>query len=1090
MRAEILSVGTELLLGDIVNTNAQFLSQQLAMLGYNVFYQTVVGDNAQRLKHVVLEAKERSDVIVISGGLGPTEDDLTKETVAEAFGDILIPDAEELAKIEDLFKSRGWTMTANNRKQAMVPRLGKKLPNANGTAPGAYFRQGGKYAILLPGPPHEMQAMFMAEALPILESMQDSVLHSLTLRVIGIGESELEEKVKTLLASPNPTAALYAKLGEVHIRITAKAPLVKQAELMCEEYARMFRKLLGPLIYSTGEDLETTVVGLLIENGQTLATAESCTGGLLGQRITSVTGASAVYGYGAVTYANEAKHEMLGVSNATLRKNGAVSGQVAAEMAFGAAKLANADYGVAITGIAGPNGGSVQKPVGLVYAAVASGRDVYVKKINAPNRGREFVRNYAAQNTLDMLRRTILELPIAGAKHFTKSQQANFERVGKPRRKGGAFARAVFSMLLVIVLIALLVVGVWLSSRSPEYSSRSQTLSGQGMVYGSGEYNTAALALLEKEMQVNPAVIGFVAMPGILEQTVAKASTSGQLALNNALKEPGVNGMPVLGTDAVPGRTGGNTLVLGDASFAPLLGFADVGLQPHISTFTYYTQLGTLVYRVFAVYYAEDDEAMLDGFAPKALSVTDDRGFITFAVGAKARSLYDIPVDISQTDSYMTLAANDPNKEGRHLYVCGRLVREGEINRDAAVSAVAKPLMPASFYATRGEFFKIAEENLQAWTAWYLSRDVQNSDLQLMLGMPSEDKMPLVGVPRPTYDEQELITSQPESVPGENDGQVESLSESVGSGSYQESFAQSGSIVSDNLQSTSVPESSASVQSSESAADTPAPAPMRPNPHMLTVTMNGVIVTDSTTKILAQICQGELEGQDPEAMKALAIAAHSWILNMQGAGVEAPHVTGRPASTAAMNATAQVANMLLSGDGENPAFTPWFTAGAFGTNTPQNVFGAEREYLQSVPSAHDEGAQNWRQIISVPMQDFADMAMQSLGVDLYVEELPEQWFSEVEKNEAGYVQNLTLGGQSITGYMFYKQVLVQNGVPMLASTAFEVQFDGEEFVFINYGRGHGCGLSVTGASGYAGEGWGYERILQHYYPGAEIIDNS
>ncbi|MDL2219972.1 competence/damage-inducible protein A, partial [Ruminococcaceae bacterium OttesenSCG-928-O06] len=438
MRAEIISVGTELLLGDIVNTNAQYLAQQLAGLGYSVFFQTVVGDNPARLRSLVLQAKERSDVLVFTGGLGPTEDDLTKEVVAEAFGDTLWQDPEEVEKLEALFTARGGTMPRGNLKQAMVPRFGRKLPNPQGTAPGAWFRQGSKYAVLLPGPPREMVPMFENEVLPLLEAMQDSVIRSVVLRVFGVGESALEDMVRELLDSPNPTAALYAKPGEVHIRITAKATTAQQADVMCDEYADLFRRILGDVVYAVGdEDLAATTVRLLLEKEATVATAESCTGGQLGEMITAVPGASGVYGFGAITYANEAKHQMLGVRNSTLRRYGAVSSQVAAEMAFGAAARSRDTYGIGITGIAGPEGGTPEKPVGLVYIALAKGRTVYVRKMERPGRDRAFVRQLACLNALDMLRRELSGLEIPGAKQFAKTQLADYERIGRPKRRGG-----------------------------------------------------------------------------------------------------------------------------------------------------------------------------------------------------------------------------------------------------------------------------------------------------------------------------------------------------------------------------------------------------------------------------------------------------------------------------------------------------------------------------------------------------------------------------------------------------------------------------------------------------------------------------
>ncbi len=240
MEAEIIAVGTELLLGDILNTNARFLSRELAGLGISVHFQTVVGDNPGRLESVVQMARARSDLLVFSGGLGPTKDDLTKETVARAFGDPLRLDAEELEKIRAFFTAAGRTMPENNRKQAMTPVYGRKIPNENGTAPGMIFEDRlspGKYAVLLPGPPKELQPMFLNGVKPWLAAMSDSVLHSLTLRVTGIGESHLESKVGPLLQNANPTAAVYAKTSEVILRITAKAEDEAAAERMCQEYA-------------------------------------------------------------------------------------------------------------------------------------------------------------------------------------------------------------------------------------------------------------------------------------------------------------------------------------------------------------------------------------------------------------------------------------------------------------------------------------------------------------------------------------------------------------------------------------------------------------------------------------------------------------------------------------------------------------------------------------------------------------------------------------------------------------------------------------------------------------------------------------
>ena len=416
MTAEIICVGTELLLGDILNTNARFLARELAALGFDVLHQQVVGDNAARLEETVRAAMARSDLLVFSGGLGPTADDLTKETVARCFDDEMRFEPRVLEEIRAFFTSTGRTTPANNEKQALVPQKGGWFENPNGTAPAVWFEAGGKRAVLLPGPPSELEPLWKSAVRPFLQKGQTRVLQSLVLRLCGIGESHAEELLGHLFGNENPTAAVYAKTAELTIRITAAAPDEERARAMCREYAQNFYRLAGEYIYAEGEEgLEYALVDALRQKGLTLATAESCTGGLVSQLVTNVPGASEVFGFGFVTYANEAKQKLLGVSAAALEQHGAVSHQVAAAMAAGAARAAGADVAVALTGIAGPGGGTPEKPVGLVYLGAARGGEVFVKRLDLGKRDRATVRLAAAKNALDAARRLALGLPLPGA---------------------------------------------------------------------------------------------------------------------------------------------------------------------------------------------------------------------------------------------------------------------------------------------------------------------------------------------------------------------------------------------------------------------------------------------------------------------------------------------------------------------------------------------------------------------------------------------------------------------------------------------------------------------------------------------------
>ena len=426
MNAELISVGTELLLGDILNTNAQYLSKELAALGITVHHQCVIGDNTARLAKLVEEAKQRSDLLLFTGGLGPTADDLTKETVAAVFGDELVLDPEELDKIRMYFECRG-KMPHNNEKQAMVPKHGEKIPNSCGTAPGVLFRDGGCTAILMPGVPHEMREMFERSVRGILMRMAGGAIVSTMLHVFGPGESALEEMVGDLLEGENPTAALYAKDCEVAVRVTARGEDEAQAETLRDALVQKFRDRLGDLIYSEEQEgLEKVVVSALTLHHRRLATAESCTGGLLAQRITSVDGASEVFDFGAVTYAASAKRRILGVKPSAIKKYSVYSATVAAQMALGVQKQAKADFGVGITGIAGPGGGTEEKPVGTVYVAVSCGHKVWIKRLAVEHSERRRVRRMSTQHALDMVRRIAQGLPVPDARCFGRHAVEEF----------------------------------------------------------------------------------------------------------------------------------------------------------------------------------------------------------------------------------------------------------------------------------------------------------------------------------------------------------------------------------------------------------------------------------------------------------------------------------------------------------------------------------------------------------------------------------------------------------------------------------------------------------------------------------------
>jgi len=412
LQAEIVFTGTELLLGEVINTHAQFLGRELAELGIEVTLHTAVGDNHEALEAILQDSLARTDLLIITGGLGPTEDDLTSETLAALLDLEMVQDDNTLHRLNLIFARRGLPLPVSMKKQVFVPRGAIVLPNSAGTAPGLIVRSGTKTIILLPGPPRELKAVFENHVKSYLKTIAASgvVIHSTMLKVTGLSESQVQDRLQEMRVPDNPAISYVAIPGEVHVRVTARLNSHAEASRMAEETAKRIAAELHEYVFGQNDEiLNETVGSLLIERGLTISAAESCTGGQVMKLLTDVPGSSRYFLGGVVSYSNQLKTDLLDVPNEVIANYGAVSEQTARAMAEGICRVTGSSLGVGVTGIAGPGGETPGKPVGLVFIALAAGDDIFCKRHIFPGQ-RTGVRIGAANTALNMVRRFLLGL--------------------------------------------------------------------------------------------------------------------------------------------------------------------------------------------------------------------------------------------------------------------------------------------------------------------------------------------------------------------------------------------------------------------------------------------------------------------------------------------------------------------------------------------------------------------------------------------------------------------------------------------------------------------------------------------------------
>lgn len=721
MNAEIITVGTELLLGDILNSNSQFLSRELAEYGINTLYHSTVGDNPERLEQTLRLALSRADMVIMTGGLGPTEDDLTRAVTARTLELPLELHEASAKRIRDYFEMTGKPYTNNNEKQAMLPKGCVVFPNDHGTAAGCAVETNGHYVILLPGPPSELVPMFNEYVAPYLSRFSKDTIRSHWVGIFGLPEATVDERLADMLAGENPTVAPYAKNGEVSLRVTSKAGSVAEADALCRPLLDEIRERLGSNVYGIDSgNLQKTVVALLSEKQKKIATAESCTAGMLSGRLTEVAGASAVFECGIAAYSNDIKHQMLGVPQSILDEQGAVSPETAGAMAVGVRRISGADIGIGITGVAGPEG-SEGKEVGTVYVALADDKRVWVKKVFAGHGAgdREHIRTVSTSYALDMARRYLEALPgvLAGGQPLEPATSLAQPKIKKqPRAVPALFGkhRALWISLLVMALAATAIL-LYFYVFKPYYNEKAfndiWAMYAQGEVQGDTvtKYPEGMMPQFQSLYRENADTRGWIQIENTaINYPVMQQKEDGFYDTRNFYKRPSTFGVPHLKTGTeVGGRlmaVYGNNTEDGQM-FSELTQYTDIAYLKKHTTVEMNTIYRGAQYKIFAVMIVGTDDRYTDNFDYAPETFASDEDFQYFVAQVRQRSLFDTPVAVEATDKLLMLTTPiDYGFDGARIVVAARQVRVGEAaeNDLMAANKNGSVLMPIAWQQQQG----------------------------------------------------------------------------------------------------------------------------------------------------------------------------------------------------------------------------------------------------------------------------------------------------------------------------------------------------------------------------------------------------
>ena len=1108
MKGEILSVGTELLLGNIANTNAQFISKQLATCGVDVLFHSVVGDNESRLENALTHALSRSDLVILTGGLGPTTDDITKETVAKVLKLELIEDVEVLEKIKAYHEKMGRELTELSKKQALVIKGAKVLENNFGTAPGILIEGENKLIALLPGPPRELQPMFES-VVKHLKANSDECIFSSSVYLVGKGEPWVEAQLGDLVKNENPTFAIYCQDGQVQIRVTAKAETKQKACEMAKSGVGKLLEIFGEDIYGVDTpEIQNRVVDLLIENSLTVTTAESLTGGLISQKITTVSGASNVLKQSFVTYCDNAKNELLGVPKKVLKKHTAVSEQTAAFMAIGAAK--HSDLGVSATGVAGPGPDENGVEAGNVFVAVADKKRVWVKHLTIGHGAneREFIREVSAKNALDLLRRFVENTDSAvtnAVPHVYYTNPKKAKKLPLSKKILRAFLAVFLSLALVLGGVAGLGHAVRLYNANTLKAVFMQDVGNYSPL--SPVDQNGVDTRLSGLLKINENTIGWLSFDG------TRANFPVVLGEENGDFWGNEGSTPYLNEKNVLNKSGQNLIIVSDEQgaknpFYEILSYKSVSFYKKHPNITFTTKSGEMRFKILGAFFvgANDEFEFL-----KYLSFNNADELSLYLNNVKKRSLISTAVNVREGDSLITVVIPSNEIENASFVVVGRKWRMAETSFEESKRAKLNltPLYPDEWYEKNGTEkpdFSLLEtdDNILQTESVFETVPIVSEPVESEYETSSDST---------SHDISSDLTSSETATSSETSSEVSSSKVSSETSSAASSSAVSSNVssskpVSSEAVSSSRPTSSQTVSSSRptssEAVSSSRPVSSEPtsseevssqtpsvSAKEMSVYAGGRLVTGSAEDIVAQIVANEVGNSSPiEAVKAQAVAAATFV-EFYNKTNQAPSVALKTPSEAVKAAVREVINERIYYNGEIILSTYGSMAAGF-TNNSEDVWGGAYPYLVSVESKYDHLAPNYRYEKTFSAQYVKDIVREKLGITLSGDE--NEWFSIVTYTSGGYNGVMDVGGVHTYINSSGKRVnitgrILRENVFSLRSAKFTVEYNEatDTFTFTTYGYGHGVGMSQWGAIYYAQyDNWDYKQILTHYYTGCVV----